>query len=242
MQLNVSPKTIFASVLLSAHLFSGCVSKKGDSKSTALDSPPPAPKIIQDDGETKEKDLPAAILTLNGKEMGGWQITDFGGHGEVSATNNEISIKMGAELSGIHWANESVLPKTNYEIELDAMKVEGGDFFCGLTFAVSNSFCSLIVGGWGGGIVGISSINGADASENDSTRSLYFERNRWFHIRVRVQPDKIVAWIDEEKVIDLELAQRRISMRGGEIESSIPFGIATYQTSARIKNIKVKTL
>ena len=147
---------------------------------------------------------------------------------------------MGAELSGINWTNAEVLPKINYEIELDAMKLEGSDFFCGLTIPYSNSFFSLIVGGWGGGIVGISNLNGADASENDTTRNLYFERNRWFHIRVRVTPEKIEAWIDQDKVVDLEIDGRRISMRGGDIERSIPLGIATWQTSAVVKNIRLK--
>jgi hypothetical protein len=219
--------------------FAGCASQKP----APISAPqPPAVENVPASSTTPTRALPDAVLTLNGKALRGWQITDFGGHGDVTVQNGEIKIEQGAELTGINWTNADVLPKTNYEIELDAMKLDGYDFFCGLTIPYSNSFCTFIVGGWGGGIVGISNINGADASENDTTRNLYFEKNRWFHIRVRVTPEKIMAWIDGDNVVDVEILGRRISMRGGEIESSIPLGVATYQTTALVKNIKLRTL
>lgn len=238
MKSKSSPKIFFAALLLPCSLFLGCVAQR-DSVSPEPVVPEPVSSAPY---ENQEKDLPDAILSLNGKELRGWQITDFGGQGGVTVQNGEIKIDMGAELSGFNWTNAAVLPKTNYEIELDAMKVEGSDFFCALTLPVSNSFCSVIIGGWGGGIVGISSINGADASENDTTQNLYFPRNKWYHIRVRVLPEKIMGWIDQDKVIDVEFEGRRLSVRGGDIERSIPLGISTYQTTAVIKNIKLKSL
>lgn len=235
--MNFVARSTFAFVLVA--LSTGCASQKPASVSA---QPPQAVENIPASSQTSTRTLPGAVLNLDGKDLRGWQITDFGGHGDIIVQNGEIKIEQGAELTGINWTNAEVLPKTNYEIELDAMKLDGYDFFCGLTIPYSNSFCTFIVGGWGGGIVGISNINGADASENDTTQNLYFEKNRWFHIRVRVTPEKIMAWIDQEKVADVEILGRRISMRGGEIESSIPLGVATYQTTAKIKNIRMKRL
>ena len=37
----------------------------------------------------------------------------------------------------------------DYELRLEAKRVEGGDFFCGLTFPVGKEYCTLILGGWG---------------------------------------------------------------------------------------------
>ena len=51
-------------------------------------------------------------------------------------------------MTGITWTNE--MPRMGYEISLEAMRVEGSDFFCGLTFPVGKDYLSLIVGGWGG--------------------------------------------------------------------------------------------
>jgi hypothetical protein len=114
-----------------------------------------------------------ATALFDGKTLRNWATTDFAGGTEATVDKAAIQIGSGAELSGITWTNGS-LPKTDYEISLDAMKVQGSDFFCALTFPVRNSFCSLILGGWGGSVVGLSSIDGMDASENETTKSLYF--------------------------------------------------------------------
>src|SRR4029077_5162484 len=109
-----------------------------------------------------------------------------------------IVLNMGDPFTGINWTNE--VPKIDYEVALDAMRVSGSDFFCGLTVPVGTNFCSLIVGGWGGSLVGISSLDHMDASENETTRTMNFEQGRWYRIRMRVVPGKIQAWIDQERV------------------------------------------
>ena len=128
----------------------------------------------------------------------------------------------------------------DYEIALDAMRVSGSDFFCGLTFPVSNSFCSLIVGGWGGSLLGLSSIDGMDASENETTKFLNFERGKWYRIRVRVTKDRIEGWLDKEKLVDVVTKERRISLRAGEIEMSTPLGICSWQTTGAIREFKMR--
>lgn len=177
---------------------------------------------------------------FDGRSLAGWEITDFAGHGEVRVEDEQIILEMGVALTGIRYTN--AVPRMNYEVSLEASKLMGSDFFCGLTFPVGESCCSFIVGGWGGGVVGISSIDGNDASSNETTRYLEFAKNRWYRIRARVTPEKIECWIDEEKVVDVETTGRRISMRPGEIELSQPFGIATWQTTAALRNLRWRGL
>jgi hypothetical protein len=129
----------------------------------------------------------------------------------------------------------------NYEISLQAMKVSGDDFFCGLTFPVGDSPCSLIVGGWGGTVVGLSSIDDQDASENETTTSMDFAHGRWYRIRVRVTPKKIEAWIDDENVIAAATTGHKISIRP-EVSLSRPLGIATWKTEAALRDIKLRKL
>jgi hypothetical protein len=145
---------------------------------------------------------------------------------------------MGAMLTGVNLLKTNDIPKYGYEIALDAMKTSGSDFFCGLTFRVGDSCCSLIVGGWGGGVVGISSLDGNDASLNETTKYKEFESNKWYRIRVRVTSTKLEAWIGDEQMVDVKLQDRRISVRPGEIESNQPFGIAAYQTTSALRNIQ----
>jgi len=178
---------------------------------------------------------------FDGKTLTNWAVTDFAGHGPVSVDDGQIKIPTGDDLSGITWTN-GPLPKTDYEISLDAVKVEGSDFFCGLTFPVADSGCSLIVGGWGGGIVGLSSLDGADASENETSHSMYLQTGHWYHIVVRVMPEKIQAWLDKDKIIDVSIAKRKVALRPGPIYLSAPLGIATYSTTAKIKDFKLRLL
>ena len=175
---------------------------------------------------------------FDGRSLAGWRETAFAGHGEVNCQSGVVVLSMGSPFTGINWTNE--FPKMNYEIALDAMRVMGSDFFCGLTVPVGTNFCSLIVGGWGGSLVGISSLDGMDASENETTKFKNFESGRWYRIRLRVTEKKIQAWIDKEKLVDVSIVDRRISVRPGEIELSEPFGLACWQTAAAMRQIKFR--
>jgi type 1 glutamine amidotransferase len=175
---------------------------------------------------------------FNGRNLQGWQVNDFAGAGEVKVEEGRIVIGSGVALTGIRRTNDIL--RSNYEVFLQAMKVEGGDFFCGLTFPVKDSHATLIVGGWGGSLVGFSSIDGMDASENEFTQYMRFDDNKWYDIRLRVTDSKIQVWINKEKMIDASITGRRISMRPGEIEDAVPFGLTTYQTTAAIREIKIR--
>ena len=175
---------------------------------------------------------------FDGKTLAGWRETAFAGHGEVQCESGLIVLNMGDPFSGISWTNE--VQKIDYEIALDAIRVSGSDFFCGLTVPVGTNFCSLIVGGWGGSLVGISSLDHMDASENETTHYVNFEQGRWYRIRLRITERRIEAWIDKEKLINVDTTDRRISLRPGDIELSKPFGIASYQTTSALREIKIR--
>ncbi len=177
-------------------------------------------------------------LLFDGESLTGWEATKFAGGGEVEVVREEIRVGMGSMLSGVNLIATNDLPRVGYELALDAMRLEGSDFFCALTFVVGDSCCSLIIGGWGGGLVGISSIDGNDASMNETTKFKDFPAQQWFRVRVRVTKEKLKAWIGDEEIANVTLDERRLTVRPGEIELSQPFGLATYQTSAAFKNIQ----
>lgn len=190
-------------------------------------------------GDRQATDAPWQPL-FDGKTLANWQSTKFGGEGAVKVENGQIVLETGKTLTGITWAG-GALPKTNYEIALQAMRVAGRDFFAGVTFPVGDSFCSLILGGWGGSVVGLSSINFMDASENQTSQSLEFENGRWYSVRIRVTADKIQAWLDDKPIIDQELKDNKISVRM-EVEPSEPLGIATWKTTGALRDIRMRRL
>ncbi|MCE9525632.1 MAG: DUF1080 domain-containing protein [Planctomycetales bacterium] len=194
------------------------------------------------DPPAKEKPKEPEWKSLfDGKELGKWKSTDFGGQGEVKVEKGELILEMGEPLTGVTWQKKDELPTDNFEITLEAMKMKGDDFFCGLTFPCRKSHCSLICGGWGGGVVGISSINNFDASENETTKYQEFKKDKWYKIRVRVADDKIQAWIDDDQLVDVELKDKKISTRF-EVDVSQPLGISAYRTKASLRNIKIRKL
>lgn len=144
---------------------------------------------------------------------------------------------MGDGCTGITWKNS--FPEINYKVTLDAKKVDGNDFFCGMTFPVGKNPCTLIIGGWGGTTVGLSSINGLDASENETTILQKFEKGRWYSINLIVKSDTIKALIDNVVVINFVIGDKKLSIRP-EVELSKPFGITSWNTTAALRNIKVE--
>ncbi|MHC4753752.1 MAG: 3-keto-disaccharide hydrolase [Planctomycetota bacterium] len=193
----------------------------------------------QSQPQISENMQPGQVSLFNGRDLGQWKITDFSGHGKVYTGNESIMLETGSSLTGVTWSGAVLLK--NYEINLDAMRVEGDDFFCGLTFPVGDTSVTFIVSGWAGNVCGISSIDYFDASDNETTVKAYFENNRWYHIRVRVSGGKIECWIDDEQYVDLETRGKKLDVRL-DIEKSKPLGIASFRTAAAIKNIRLTKL
>lgn len=184
-------------------------------------------------------ELPNAQRLFDGESLTNWEITNFGAQGEVYVSDGEIVLGMGDGCTGITWRDS--LPKVNYEISLEAKRIMGIDFFCGLTFPVNSDFCTFIVGGWAGAVVGLSTIDNYDASENETTTLMKFNKNKWYEIKVRVTSEKIETWINEEKIVDLSHAGKQIGIRP-EVELSCPLGIATWRTTGAIRNIYLTIL
>jgi len=178
---------------------------------------------------------------FDGKSLAGWKATDFGGEGEVMVNSGEIILKMGQPLTGITWKEGDKIPTDNFEITLQARKRKGDDFFCGLTFPVRDTHATFVLGGWAGTVVGLSSINGQDASENETTQYEKFDQNKWYTVRVRVADGLIGCWIDDKQMVDVELKGNRISTRI-EVDPNKPLGICCYNTEAGLKDIKLRRL
>ena len=135
------------------------------------------------------------LSLFNGKDLSGWEETDYAGRGNVKVQNGELHIENGLVITGVTYTNKTVLPETNYEIEYEAKKLNGTDFFGLLTFPVGDAHASLVTGGWGGAVTGISSINSMDASENNTTVYLKFNKDHWYKFRLSVTPDNLSVWM-----------------------------------------------
>ena len=178
---------------------------------------------------------------FDGESLAGWLQTDFGGQVEAKVVDGEIVLDMGSPLAGINRNRDEKLPTSNYEISLEAKRTDGIDFFCGLTFPVQESYCTLIVAGWAGATVGLSCVDGLDASSNDTSCVMDLKDHRWYKIRLKVTDEAIVCWIDDEEVIRQELKGHEISIRP-DVTACRPLGLCAFESAVAYRNIVLKQL
>ena len=93
----------------------------------------------------------------------------------------------------------------------------------------------------GGQTTGLSNIDGDSAIDNETCTFQEYKQKQWYRIRVRVARDRIAAWLDQEQIVDLESANRQLSIRW-EVEPTQPLGIATWYTTAALRNIRFRPL
>ena len=188
----------------------------------------------------QEKKETNEMVLFDGTSLKNWKKTEYGGEGAVEVKDGKIVVEMGAQLSGVTWSGPE-LPKTNYEVSVEAMKIDGSDFFCGIAFPVGKQTASFVAGGWGGGVCGISSIDGGNASENETSLVKSFLKDKWYKFRLRVEPEKILVWLDGEKIIDVGIKGREVEIHPA-MEAGLPLGLATYTTTAAFRNVTLKKL
>lgn len=187
-----------------------------------------------------DKTAPKWTPLFDGKSLAGWKETNFGGEGEVRVEAGTIILERGSDMTGITCTRKN-LPTMNYELQLEGKRLKGNDFFCTTTFPVGTSHCSLVVGGWGGSTVGLSNLDGKDASQNATTSMFDFDEGRWYAIRVRVTEGRIRAWIGAKKVVDADTKGKKVTVRA-ECLLCRPLGVVTWRTVGAVRGLRVRPL
>ncbi len=188
--------------------------------------------------------VPAAQVLFDGKSMADWENVDIGGSGTVELEDGALVIPQGESLSGVVYKKSAALPVESYELTLEAQRRKGVDFFVGLTFPVrdAKTHLTLVMGGWGGSVTGISSIDGLDASENSTGSFQRYKDNQWYKVKLRVTPKEIRVSVDGKELINAEVEGKKLGLRAGPMESYAGLSLTTYQTEAAIKNVVLTPL
>jgi hypothetical protein len=213
----------------------GCCHPDRVSNDQAMDRVVPSRATTQSALPASKPSSSTATSLFDGKALGQWTPIDYAGMGEVHVEGGSLILPVGERLTGVRWAGE--FPKNNYEIELNAQRVDGSDFFVGLTFPDGDTFGSLILGGWGGAVCGISSLDDEDAAHNPTRTFQNFENGKWYHVRLRVSGPKVEAWVDRMKIVDLDITGKKMGLRV-DVDESKPMGLASFQCTSAIKNIR----
>lgn len=171
--------------------------------------------------------------------VGKWEACNFGGDGPVRVEENLIRLGYGDPLTGVRWAGD--FPREGFEVRFEGRRTDGHDFFCGFTFPVGKGKCSLILGGWGGGVLGLSSIDGEDASSNATTQYKVFDNDRWYKVRVRVTADEIVCHVDDKVWVEQPRGEHDFDIRI-EMDPTVPLGLANFQCQSEFRGLQWRKL
>ncbi len=175
-----------------------------------------------------------------------WHPADIADNGRVWIQADNLMMFPGRPMTAAvfdGWT-EAKLPLTDYAISFEARRVEGRDFFAALTFPVNkiDTCATLVLGGWGGALVGISSIDDQDASENSTRSEQAFVNGQWYKVRLEITHEDLKAWIDDRLVVNTSITGRKISLRPGDIEHCAPFGLASFGSEGQVRALKVRRL
>jgi hypothetical protein len=184
-------------------------------------------------------DAPAWRELFDGKELGSFAVTDFGGQGEVAVQDGRLLLGMGSPLTGVTWTGAT--PAGSYELEVVAARLDGGDFFCGLTFPVGQDHLTLVLGGWGGSLCGLSSLDGNDAAHNDTRCLRQFPDGKECTVRVAVAPDRVEATLDGQPLCRIDPRRHRLGLRP-EVALCRPLGLASFHTVAAVRSVRWRPL
>lgn len=194
--------------------------------------------------ESAIRDLPSDTTDtwmelFDGKTLNGWKQDEFNRPSTIQVKDRSLIFGEGYPFTALSWRGK--FPAENYEVEVTAMRRSGRDIFCGLLFPVGTTYVSMVLGGWGNSVVGLSSIDYLDASSNETTLLMSFTDNRWYHVRLQVTTEMIQAWIDDKQVINLMLRDRTISPYPG-LELLAPFGVFTWMTGAAMRDLRIRLI
>lgn len=183
---------------------------------------------------------PKKLVLFDGKTLDGWEKTNFGGEGEVKVEDGVIIMEFGSSLTGITSTRKD-LPTVNYELSFEARRLSGYDFFAASTFPVGKSHVSFLNGGWGGSVTGISSLDGFDASENETGTFFDYKDKQWYKFSIRITDQRIHCRVDGKEVVDVNYKGREVGTRI-EADLSKPLGFAAWETSGAVRKIEIRML
>ncbi|MBK8101170.1 MAG: DUF1080 domain-containing protein [Planctomycetes bacterium] len=170
-----------------------------------------------------------------GDPQHGWRSSEFGGDGSIAFADDTLELGMGNPLTGVTCT--AAIPSGDYELEFEAARRLGNDFFCGLTFPVGDAYLTLILGGWGGALCGFSSLDGLDAARNATRTLRHFPHDAFVRIRLIVTPTGVTAFVDDQPLCSCDPSRHRLSLRP-EVELSRPFGVAAFSTAATLRGMR----
>jgi hypothetical protein len=173
-----------------------------------------------------------------------WEIIDVAkgrGHGGKSSVKDGRALLSGLKnrITG-RWVGK--FPTMDYEVVFEVARTAGLRFPY-VVFAVGDSHGVWFMAGRDGTYAGLSTVDGKgyDQKGNPTYRRVRYAAKRWYKARLRVAGGKVEAWVDDEQVIDLPDAERRVQKDAFGVTLK-PFTISVHEAVNVIRNLRLHSL
>ena len=190
-------------------------------------------------GDEPEKPI-VPIVLFDGKNLDDWKPIGGSKVGIVSLQGDVIALSVGSPMTGVT-STRANLPTLNYSLTFEAKRTSGNDFFAAATFPVGPSFVTLVNGGWGGSVTGLSLINGASASENETNHFFKYQNDVGYSLEIPVTARVLRTLIDGVEVFAFDHEDAQLKTRI-ETRANEPLGFASYRSSSLIRKAQVRPL
>lgn len=185
-------------------------------------------------------DPPKPMALFDGKTLDGWRPTKGSPPEAVRVADGVITLATGSPMTGIT-STRGDLPKIDYLLSYEARRTQGNDFFAAATFPVRESFVTLVAGGWGGSVTGLSLINGSSAAENPTNHFIRYANDTWYRFEVAVTARAVQVRIDGKEVFTFDHADTELKTRI-ESRANEPLGFASWRSTGQVRRAEVRPL
>ncbi len=178
---------------------------------------------------------------FDGKTLDGWQAAgDEATRGEVRLESGQIILNPGSPKTTVAWTSE--FPARDYEVEVEAMRVEGRDAFCTIGLPLGEEQAQVAVG-WGpigrdSFMISVNAKDGSASADAVTEKRMQLKSGQWYRINVKVDDERVVVLVDGEPVLDVPRSDDTFPKR----QDGNRFNITSYDTKAAIRKVRLRSL
>jgi len=214
---------------------------------------PPKLRPVPPKAEEEPEDAPQATAQMppagarewalfDGTKLDGWRVLDPRPPSRLRGPSvrlggGRLVLDGGKRAAGIAWTGP--LLRENYELAVEAMRIERDGAFLAIVFPVGDASCALVVGGPPG--TGLDTIDGQPLPRNPTRRDTWFDSGRLYKISIRVTRTRVAVRVDQNTLLEMPRAGHDFTTPEWCSDFK-PLGLLNWRTAAAVRSVRMRRL